>query len=116
MPHPARQIATGLAYGLSQLPRFAWYMGHGAIMRELSKRAQRRAGEGARTARTNRPVPDQWRLYADMAQLFRQDLANVARGIYPLPADHDGALPTLIDRSRLFFEDLPQEHRRRERR
>jgi ubiquinone/menaquinone biosynthesis C-methylase UbiE len=116
MPGPARQIATGVAYGLSQLPRFAWYMGHGAIMRELSKRAQRRAGEGARTARANRPVPDQWRLYADMAQLFRQDLANVAAGIYPLPVDHDGALPTLLDRSRLFFEDLPQVHRRRERR
>ena len=116
MPYPARQIATGLAYGLSQLPRFAWYMGHGAIMRELSKRAQRRAGEGARTARTNRPVPDQWRLYADMAQLFRQDLANVESGIYPLPADHYGSLLTLINRSRLFFEDLPEIHRRRERR
>jgi ubiquinone/menaquinone biosynthesis C-methylase UbiE len=116
MPDPAHQIATGVAYGLSQLPRFAWYMGHGAIMRELSKREQRRAGKGARTARISRPVPGQWRLYADMAQVFRQDLANVARGVYPLPADHDGALSTLLDRSRLFFEDLPQVHRRREHR
>jgi ubiquinone/menaquinone biosynthesis C-methylase UbiE len=31
-----------------------------------------------------------------------------------LPADHDGSLPMLIERSRLFFEDLPEVHRRRE--
>ena len=49
-----------------------------------------------------------------MAVLFRQDLANVEAGIYPLPADHDGSLPALIERSRLFFEDLPDVHRRRE--
>jgi ubiquinone/menaquinone biosynthesis C-methylase UbiE len=31
-----------------------------------------------------------------------------------LPADHDGSLPMLLNRSRLFFEDLPEIHRRRE--
>ena len=51
-----------------------------------------------------------------MAKLFSQDLANVERGIYPLPEDHDGSLFTLIDRSRLFFADLPEIYRRRERR
>jgi hypothetical protein len=51
-----------------------------------------------------------------MAKLFLQDLANVESGIYPLPEDHDGSLFTLIDRSRLFFADLPEIHRRRERR
>jgi hypothetical protein len=40
--------------------------------------------------------------------LFLQDLANVESGIYPLPEDHDGSLFTLIARSRLFFEDLPE--------
>jgi hypothetical protein len=47
--------------------------------------------------------------------LLRQDLANVESGIYPLPADHDGSLLTLLHRSRLFFQDLPEIHRRRER-
>ena len=28
--------------------------------------------------------------------LFEQDLANVEAGIYPLPADHDGSLFTLL--------------------
>jgi ubiquinone/menaquinone biosynthesis C-methylase UbiE len=45
-----------------------------------------------------------------------QDLANVEAGIYPLPTDHDGSLPILLNRSRLFFEDLPEIHRRRENR
>ena len=49
-----------------------------------------------------------------MAKLFQQDLANVEAGIYPLPADHDGSLFKLLRRSRLFFEDLPDVHRRRE--
>ncbi|MGC1923207.1 MAG: class I SAM-dependent methyltransferase [Pseudolabrys sp.] len=51
-----------------------------------------------------------------MAALFMQDLANVEAGVYPLPVDHDGSLPTLLHRSRLFFEDLPNIHGRRKRR
>jgi hypothetical protein len=34
--------------------------------------------------------------------------------MYPLPIDHDGSLPMLLKRSRLFFEDLPEIHGRRE--
>jgi ubiquinone/menaquinone biosynthesis C-methylase UbiE len=49
-----------------------------------------------------------------MAKLLRRDLANVEAGIYPLPADHDGSLAMLLNRSRLFFEDLPEIHRRRQ--
>jgi ubiquinone/menaquinone biosynthesis C-methylase UbiE len=115
MADPARLIRTRLAYGITQLPRFAWYVGHGAVMRRLSREVKRRDPAPARGAETQRPVPGRWKLYADMARLFRQDLANVEAGIYPLPADHDGALPVLIERSRLFFEDLPQVHRRRRR-
>jgi len=33
-----------------------------------------------------------------------------------MPADHDGTLPMLLARSRLFFTDLPVVHRRRDRR
>ena len=50
-----------------------------------------------------------------MAALLEQDLANVEAGIYPVPADHDGSLLTLLDRSRLFFRDLPEVHARRKR-
>jgi hypothetical protein len=57
-------------------------------MRRMSERAHRRVGEAARPrAHTDLPVPDRSRLYADMAALLRQDLANVEAGIYPLPTD-----------------------------
>src|SRR5207302_7419574 len=116
MADPASLIATRVAYGASQLPRVAWYVGHGAVMRRMSD-WMRRSGRSTRPrAKTDAPVPDRARLYADMATLFRQDLANVEAGIYPMPADHDGSLPMLLARSRLFFADLPVVHRRRERR
>jgi ubiquinone/menaquinone biosynthesis C-methylase UbiE len=112
--NPLSRIVTRATYGISQLPRVAWYVGHGVALRRLSQAAQRRDGAGARPrARTDAPVPDRDRLYADMAALFMQDLANVEAGIYPLPADHDGSLFKLIRRSRLFFADLPEVHQRR---
>jgi ubiquinone/menaquinone biosynthesis C-methylase UbiE len=58
------------------------------------------------SCRCHRPAPS--------AALFRQDLANVEAGIYPLPEDHDGSLMTRLNRSGLFFEDLPTVHYRRE--
>jgi ubiquinone/menaquinone biosynthesis C-methylase UbiE len=115
MANPVSRFATRLAYGANQLPRVAWYAGHGVAMRQLSEMAGRRAGDGKRPrASTDAPAPGRRRLYADMATLLLQDLANVEAGIYPIPVDHDGSLPLLLHRSRLFFEDLPNIHRRRE--
>ena len=115
MADPVSQFATRIAYGARQLPRVAWYIGHGMVMRRLSQTVRERAGQSLRP-QPRVPVPDRARLYADIAVLFQRDLANVEAGIYPLPADHDGTLPVLLARSRLFFEDLPEVHHRRERR
>lgn len=115
MANRVTRFATRIAYGASQLPRVAWYVGHGEVMKRLSAAARQRSGESARPRpHTEAPVPDRRRLFADMAILFERDLANVEAGIYPIPADHDGSLPTLLKRSRLFFADLPEVHRRRE--
>lgn len=117
MADPVSQFATRIVYGARQLPRVAWYIGHGMVMRRLSQTVREQAGQRPRPQLPPRvPVPDRARLYADMAVLFQRDLANVEAGIYPLPADHDGTLPVLLARSRLFFEDLPEVHYRRERR
>ena len=114
MSDPISRFITRAAYGATQLPRVAWYVGHSLAVRRLSASAQRRDGKRARpAAHTNLPVPDRRRLYADMAVLLQQDLANVEAGYYPLPADHDGSLMTLLYRSQLFFDDLPAIHRRR---
>src|SRR5260370_5810508 len=115
MASPVSRFATRLAYGASQLPRVACYCGKSVVLRQLSETARRRPVEsGPPAAFTGAPVPDRRRLYADMATLFLQDLANVEAEIYPLPADHDGSLLRLLHRSRMFFEDLPSIHRRRE--
>jgi ubiquinone/menaquinone biosynthesis C-methylase UbiE len=115
MADPVSRLTTRLAYGATQLPRVAWYVGHGMMLRRLAETTGRQAGAGTRPRpSTHRPVPDRRRLYADMATLFLQDLANVEAGIYPLPTDHDGSLLARLRRSRLFFEDLPDVHRRRE--
>jgi ubiquinone/menaquinone biosynthesis C-methylase UbiE len=116
MSRPLSRIITLAAYGASQLPRVAWYVGHGLVLRRLA--AEQRQREGRQLpplSRTDAPVPDRARLYADMVKLFARDFANVVADIYPLPADHDGSLPTLLRRSLLFFEDLPSIHRRRAR-
>jgi ubiquinone/menaquinone biosynthesis C-methylase UbiE len=116
MSDPLSRLITLAAYGATQLPRVAWYVGHSLAVRRLSASAQRRDGKRARpAAHTNLPVPDRGRLYADIAVLLQQDLANVEAGYYPLPADHDGSLMTLLYRSRLFFDDLPAIHQRRSR-
>jgi ubiquinone/menaquinone biosynthesis C-methylase UbiE len=115
MPDPLSRLITRAAYGATQLPRIAWYLGHGLAMRRLAAQTPRRGETTRPRPRTDRPVPDRQKLFGDMAALFRQDLANVEAGIYPLPADHDGSLAMLLDRSRLFFSDLPDVHRRRER-
>jgi ubiquinone/menaquinone biosynthesis C-methylase UbiE len=109
-------IAVRLAYGATQLPRVAWYVWHGLAMRRLAKGARQQDGDAdQRLGQANVRVPDRMQIYADMAVLLRQDLANVEAGFYPLPADHDGSLLTMLSRSRLFFEDLPEVHRRRKR-
>jgi len=109
------RAVTRAAYGARQLPRVAWYIGHSLLLRELAARRSEKP-KVRHTQHTHAAVPDRNRIYADMAKLFLQDLANVEAGIYPLPADHDGSLLDLIRRSRLFFDDLPNIHRRRERR
>jgi ubiquinone/menaquinone biosynthesis C-methylase UbiE len=116
MATPLSRLALRVAYGASQLPRVAWYVGHGLAMRRLSETARRLDGTApGPPAQPATSVPDQNRIYADMARLLARDLSNVEDGIYPLPADHDGSLVTRFNRSRLFFQDLPEVHKRRAR-
>src|SRR5215510_12370901 len=105
MGSPLSRLVTRVAYSARQLPRVAWYVGHSLVLRQLSEAARRQEGKKARRRpRTDLPVPERSQIYADMAALFLQDLANIEARIYPLPVDHDGSLATRLHRSRLFFE------------
>ena len=115
MNRPIARFATRTAYGATQLTRVAWYVGHGLAMNRLAEVVRDQDAESRRPrARTNARLPDRGRLFEDMAALFQRDLANVEAGLYPRPSDHDGSLATLLRRSWLFFQDLPEVHRRRE--
>jgi ubiquinone/menaquinone biosynthesis C-methylase UbiE len=111
------RYARPVAYGVTQVPRVAWYLGHSLLLRELADTTRKREEpRPKRRTRAATSAPDRKRIYADMAKLFLQDLANVEAGIYPIPAAHDGSVVASIRRSRLFFEDLPNIHLRRKRR
>lgn len=89
MSNPLFRLATRVAYGASQLPHVAWYIGHSLAVHRLSEAARRQDSKKVRPrAHTNAPVPSRIRLYTDMAILLHQNLANVEAGVYPLPADH----------------------------
>jgi len=114
MNRPLSRLATRAAYGARQLPRVAWYLGHSVAMARMAQRARDEEGSARPQPHTDAPTPGRERFLADMGALWRRDLANVEAGLYPLPADHDGSWKMLLDRSRLFFEDLPAVHHRRE--
>ena len=51
MNRPLSRLATRAAYGASQLPRIAWYLGHGLAMTRIARRARE---EGSTRPR---PIP-----------------------------------------------------------
>jgi hypothetical protein len=114
MADPLSRLSTRMAYATRQLPRMAWYTGHLYLMRLLAEHVSQREGESPRPKTGSGARLDE-RLKADMAALLKQDLTNVEAGIYPVAADHDGSLLTLLDRSALFFRDLPEVNARRKR-
>src|SRR4051812_46241365 len=113
MSTPLVRLGTRVAYAATQLPRLAWYLGHSYLIQRLAEEARR--NNAAASPQRRAGAFDPRRLYADMAELLAQDLGNVQAGIYPVPADHDGSLATLLRRSWLVFADLPgvEERRRR---
>jgi hypothetical protein len=61
MSSPVSTVVTRFAYGLSQLPRVAWYLGQRLALRRLAEVARRREGSQSRARRrphTDAPVPD----------------------------------------------------------
>ncbi len=108
-----------LSYTARQGARVAWYMGHYfAAQRFRDAKNQARPEttpeneppkpqEAEQDGKPKKPSLTAEKVLADLAETFRQDLANVEAGLYPMPVDRDGSLPKLIQRSRKYFQDLP---------
>ena len=78
MPSQLAQAVTRAAYGASQLPRVAWYVGHSLVLRELADAVRHREEPRARRrVHNSAPVPDRKHIYADLAQLFLKDLEQI---------------------------------------
>lgn len=96
-----------LRYLGRQAPRVAWYMGLYFASRRFR---QAKPQESKRPARRG---PGRNFIFEQMGALFARDLANVGKGYYPMPRDHDGSLAEIIRTSRNFFADLPRAAERR---
>ena len=46
MNRPLSRLATRAAYGASQLPRIAWYLGHGLAVTRIAQRAREDEARG----------------------------------------------------------------------
>lgn len=91
-----------LEYAGRQGARVAWFMGHYFASRRFRE---------TRPAQEHRPGgrgPGRNYIFAQMGELFARDLANVAKGHYPMPRDHDGSLREIVQASRRYFADLPR--------
>ena len=100
-------LVEGLSYVARQGFRVAWYMGHAAAAREFGRSSAQPANAGRRSTLTFRQLSD------DLLSLFRRDLRNAARGLYPMPRDGE-RLSTLLAKSRAFFADVPEAARRKD--
>src|SRR3712207_2230042 len=91
---PRSRSGTRLNYAVRQSGRVAWYAGHGAMVRRMTRQLEAGLPLPQRTLKPpSRPVPSLRRLLADVGQLLARDLANVERGLYPAPDGEDGSLP-----------------------
>lgn len=111
MPTAVERLGLRAGHGARQAVRLGWYLGHAAAMARLRRRVE--ADDGV--ARDDRPtrLPAEGRLLNAIGNLFARDIANIENGIYPAPVNEDAKLSDLIARSRAFFDDLPDIHRRR---
>lgn len=92
-----------LEYAGRQGARIAWYMGHyfaSRRFRETKPVEERKSSAGRGPGRNF--------IFAQMGELFARDLANAAKGYYPVPRDHDGSFRAIIEASRRYFADLPR--------
>ncbi|MBI1774740.1 MAG: methyltransferase domain-containing protein [Proteobacteria bacterium] len=99
------QAIERAAYALSQGLRVSWYLGHYLATVRIQPRP---TGRRPRPRGGARP-PGLGEVLADLGQLFLADRASIEAGQYRLPGGFIGPWTILdaLDRSLLYFRDLP---------
>jgi len=113
MAAPAARLLRGARYSAAQAARIAWYVGHYAAVRRISGPVGR-VGHPPKPYRS-RPV-DRGALAAAFRDLMREDLADVAAGVHPMPEELRAAPgpAALLRRSREFLADSRAVARRKQ--
>ncbi|MEL6286752.1 MAG: class I SAM-dependent methyltransferase [Pseudomonadota bacterium] len=107
----ASKTATRARYGVRQGLRSAWYGAQYAAARRQSA-GFNRPGEPAFSPTSG--SPDMAEIRSAFFDLFRDDLANVEAGLYPMPpAPRLGDLPKGLARARAFLADVADVDQRR---
>jgi ubiquinone/menaquinone biosynthesis C-methylase UbiE len=96
-----------LAFNAAQAARVSWFFGQKLLAARVSRPV--RLPEELR----GRPMPDKWRILADLRALIEQDWRNIQAGYYTPVIDGLGNPFEAVGRAIDFFADLSAVERRR---
>lgn len=103
-------------YAAAQGARVAWYSAHYALLRAMTRGAERDVRKSAAIPQSSAPPPDRMKIRAAFRALFDADRANIEAGLYPSPRDFGpGKLMKALRQSRDFFADARLVNERRDR-
>ncbi|MGD8325293.1 MAG: class I SAM-dependent methyltransferase [Sphingomonadales bacterium] len=100
------RLGEKAVYHLSQSARVGFFLGNRLLSNRLS-------GPVVALDKASGPIPSLADLLADMRILMQEDLANVQKGLYPMPLDGLTSPMTSLRQMVRYFADLPAIHRRR---
>lgn len=102
-------MLTRSTYWLSQGARVGAFLAQYLISARLSRPVIR----SRRPTRSTRPAPPLSALLADLGRLLRRDWENIRDGLYRMPHDVIEDPRAILDRTLLYFADLPEVNARR---
>lgn len=111
-PHSqsASKPALGMAYGLSQTVRVAWYLGQSIMTRRMVGPLH---DDDSRPLQSSAKTPDRRQLLKAVADLFSADWQNVKDGVYAPPHDMVPKPLKGFRNARAYLSDVPNVDGRR---
>src|SRR5262249_36967568 len=95
------------SFSAAQAARVSWFFGQKLLAGRVSRPVP------LPVALRGRPMPDKWRILADLRTLIEQDWRSIEAGFYAPPTDAFGSPLEALRRAIDFFNDLGEVERRR---